>query len=81
MFFEVGSLSKRSKLSQVNDILNLAIEEANTSQYCLNCDFSFLREEDGGGYCKFQRDEAPYSGYLKPIQEYTSCDHWKKKNE
>lgn len=72
-------MSRKSRLSQVDDILKLAREEANTSQYCLNCEHSYLREDDGGGYCKFQRDEAPYSGYLKPIHEYASCDHWRKK--
>lgn len=64
----------------MKDIFANAVEEANSAQYCINCDHAYLREEDGNGYCKFQRDDSHYhGGYLKPIHEYAFCDHWKKK--
>lgn len=75
-------MSKKSKTNQVKEILQTAIDEASMSQYCMTCEFAYLRIDDGNGYCKFQLDDVPYrGGYLKPIHEYATCDHWRKKEK
>jgi len=54
------------------------LESANSAQYCMNCQYSYINEDNGNGYCKFTReDERRF--YPKNIKEYDTCDHWKKK--
>lgn len=72
-------MTRKQKTIAVNDILNTALKEAANTHYCLNCKFSYLTKETGYGYCKFHTETKNSTLYLKPIEEYDTCDHWERK--
>jgi len=72
-------MGKKAKTTtRVKQIINTAVSEAANVSYCINCQFSYLRMEDGHGYCKLQDPDKP-AMHLKPIQEFTVCDRWERK--
>lgn len=70
---------EKKRTSIVRDTINTAVGSAANSKYCINCQFSYIREHDGNGYCKFHEEGKDHGIHLKPIVEFGVCGHWEKK--
>lgn len=67
-------------MSDVKEIVKRAFNDAANSKYCVNCIHSYIRYEDGNGYCKYYKDGKSFSmSHMKPITEFDTCEHWKEK--
>ena len=72
-------MAKKQKTLAIKNILNTATKEADESQYCLACVFSYITNETGRGYCKYQDANTKSTLNVKPIEEYDTCNHWERK--
>lgn len=62
----------------MDNILVLALEEANNSSYCASCVYAYIGHDGLTGYCKYN-DPDIVQLHPKNIDLFTTCSHWKKK--
>jgi hypothetical protein len=66
----------------VKAIEEQAIESANACKYCIGCKHSYLHETTGAGFCTWTASNSDFVIlFLKPIEEFDTCNHWEKKEE
>lgn len=47
---------------------------------CVNCKYSYLQNDHGTGFCKYEEPDAKYKmSHPKTIKEFDTCSHWEIK--
>lgn len=69
-------MARKSKTQEkVNEIIEVALKEAEESTYCLMCKNAYMNPETLSGFCKIKT----YFFIPHPIDAFDSCGEWEDK--
>jgi hypothetical protein len=68
---------KKEIVGTIDVLIKTAIETAANSNYCIECQYSYLRPDGMTGYCKYPMKADQM--HPKTIEAYSTCQHWEKK--